>query len=623
MHGRLFRYHFRVILFAALLLGCFAGTSSGAEFWLRADTFIKTMADGTPVTMWGFVQTDNAFVPLPGQQPSSPGPALTISPGDPSLIIHLRNNLTGPLAEPISLIIPGLTPAPADIAPVRLLPDGRARSFVKETAVAGSNTYTWNNVRPGTFIYQSGSHPAIQVQMGLYGAVKKDNAAGQAYAGVNYDKEVVLFLSEVDPVMHIAVAAGTYGAPPAPTSPVNYDPKYFLINGQSFTTALPSVLAGNSGQRILLRLLNAGLIDYVPVLQGLHLNLVAEDGNLLPYPKAQYSLLLAAGKTLDALITPKQAGKFSIYDRRLYLTNNTVFPGGMLTYLAINSPGVDYNGDGRADVSFYRASMGSWAVTPSSATLPYTVNLGGDPTDKPVPGDYDGDGKTDFAVYRGGTGAWYIIPSSTGSGYTVGWGGGATDIPVAGDYDGDGKTDIAIYRQSEGAWWIIPSSTGLFYGVGWGGDPVNDIPVPGDYDGDGKTDLAIYRVNWGAWYIVPSTTGVPYGVGWGGDPVNDRPVPGDYDGDGKTDIAIYRVHWGAWYIVPSSTGVSYGVGWGGDVVNDNPVPADYDGDGKTDLAIYRQNDGAWWIIPSSTGVSYGVGWGGDPSDVPVNAAIKY
>jgi len=316
-----------------------AGKSSGAEFWLRADTFVKTMPDSTPITMWGFVQTDSAFTPLPGQPSTAPGPLLTVPPGDPTLIIHLKNNLTGPLTEAISIVIPGLTPAPADITPVRN-PDGRARSFVKETPVGTTNTYTWNNVSPGTRLYHSGTHPAVQLQMGLYGPVTKNAAAGQAYTptltnpNTTFMRDILLFFSEIDPVLHNAVATGTYGTAPAPTSTIDFLPKYFLINGEPFSGGLPPIAAGNSGETMILRFLNGGLRDYAPLLQGVYMTVLAEDGHLLPYPKKQYSLLLPAGKTFDATITPS-GGDIPVYDRRLNLTNNASPSGGMLTYLRV------------------------------------------------------------------------------------------------------------------------------------------------------------------------------------------------------------------------------------------------------------------------------------------------
>ena len=135
--------------------------------------------------------------------------------------------------------------------------------------------------------------------------------------------------------------------------------------------------------------------------------------------------------------------------------------------------------------------------------------------------DFDVDGKADITVYRSSWGGWYTLPSSGATPYLLGW-GIPGDIPVPGDYDGDGKTDIAVYRPSEGWWIITPSSTpSAPYIVDWG--IPGDVPVPGDYDGDGKTDIAVYRPSTGAWYIVPSGGGSPYGLGWGGDP-SDIPL---------------------------------------------------------------------------------------------------
>ena len=282
---------------------------------------------------------------------------------------------------------------------------------------------------------------------------------------------------------------------------------------------------------------------------------------------------------------------------------------------------VDFDGDGKTDIAFYRTGTGVWWVTPSSSAPAYGYGWGGLGF-KPVPGDYDGDGKTDIAIYDTTGGAWWITPSSGIPAYGYGWGGPGFK-PVQGDYDGDGKADIAIYDTTGGAWWIIPSSGIPAYGVGWGGSGFT--PVPGDYDGDRKTDIAIYDNAGGGWWIIPSSGTGPqgqvgaYGVGWGGSAFT--PVPGDYDGDGKTDVAIYHASMGGWWIIPSSgTGPqgqvgTYGVGWGGPEFT--AVPGDYDGDGKTDVAIYQSSNGGWWIIHSSDASTYGMGWGGDASDVPL------
>jgi hypothetical protein len=72
------------------------------------------------------------------------------------------------------------------------------------------------------------------------------------------------------------------------------------------------------------------------------MQVIAEDG----YLKAanlrfnRYSVDLHAGKTFDALLTnPVAAGYIPLYDRRLYLSNASQAPGGMMTYLEVGGPG--------------------------------------------------------------------------------------------------------------------------------------------------------------------------------------------------------------------------------------------------------------------------------------------
>lgn len=326
--------HTRTIQFLlalTLMLGV-VSASGAVDFYLDARTFTKIMPDGTMVTMWGYANCNAGFAAC--DPPIAPGPTLTVPPTDTTVNITVRNSISGPYTEPTSLMIPGQQ---ATMVPVFV--NGRVRSFAQETAVGASRTYTWNNFRPGTYLYQTATHPGLQVQMGLIGAIKKDLAAGQAYTGINYNTDAVLVFSEIDPALHEAVATGNYGPGMAVTSTFHYVPKYFLINGEPFSYSRSAILAGNPGETTLLRFLNAGINDYTPLLQGFYMTAIAEDGHVIDYPKQQYSVNLPAGKTVDATIAaPAVAGYYPLYDRKLNLTNAKNSPGGMLIFLNFAGP---------------------------------------------------------------------------------------------------------------------------------------------------------------------------------------------------------------------------------------------------------------------------------------------
>ena len=339
------------ILLVVVTLLTMVGTSMGAhkidkntiEYYLRADTTTKTMPDGQTIVMWGFA-LDSAFGAEDGVV-TVPGPLLTFPEGKKHLAINLDNNL----GVPVSIVIP--SQINTTMVPVKFTDDKgrqRIRSFTHETEPNNTEAvvYEWKNFRPGTYLYHSGSHPAVQVQMGLYGCLKKDVekvkgedvpdvAYKQGNTLVTYDTDVVLCFSEIDPALHNAVATGNYGPGKAMTSTISYKPKYFLINGQPYSSGLLPLPAGNINDRILLRFVNAGLETHVPVLQDLYMNVVAEDGYAYKYTKEQYSLILPAHKTKDAIIVPTAAGTYPVYDRRLRLTNADTSTGGLLTFLNV------------------------------------------------------------------------------------------------------------------------------------------------------------------------------------------------------------------------------------------------------------------------------------------------
>ena len=312
-----------------LLVALFLGVSSSQALDLAAVEAEWTPPGGdAPITMWG-------FIPDPVTCPGAPvawdvGPLEIVTAGG-NLTINLRNCLPG---DPVSIIIPGQGLPSGGTAPVwtdnsvgvRVNIAQRVRSFVHEAAPnGGTATYTWNNLKSGTFMYQSGSHPAKQVHMGLYGALTVGTYADTS-------SEVLLVFSEIDPALHATQSAA---------KPLDYKPKYYLINGDTFSSADPvpvaqSGIQAKAKKKVLLRMINAGLMSHVPVMQGPHMQIIAEDGNPYPYVKEQYSLHLAAGKTIDAYWEPTKTGSYAMYDRRLSLTSNGTLGGGMLVYLDVD-----------------------------------------------------------------------------------------------------------------------------------------------------------------------------------------------------------------------------------------------------------------------------------------------
>lgn len=315
-----------------------AAPASAMDYYLRAEALNMTMPDGAVVPMWGFALDG---LSCPATPPATcaatvPGPALTVPVGEAVLNIHLKNALT----VPVSVVIPGQKAAMVPVKFTDASGRQRVRSLTAETAPGTTTTYSWNSPRAGTYLYHSGTHPQVQVQMGLYGAVTMDAAAGQPYPGIAAAASKTLVFSEIDPALHTAVTTpGGYGPGTATPSTLNYHPKYFLVNGKSFQTTDPTI-ALTAGQTTLLRLLNAGIQTRVPVINGLDMKLVAEDGNPYPWPKQQYSTLLPALKTVDAVITPQASAagttRYSLYDRRLGLVNNAMpGEGGMFVKLEV------------------------------------------------------------------------------------------------------------------------------------------------------------------------------------------------------------------------------------------------------------------------------------------------
>ena len=372
-----------------------AATPAKVTVGLTAQRMTLSLPDGKTAPMWGYCATGSTCAAW------APGPTITVPVGQ-TLTIKLTNNLPTPTSIVIlgqlgdDLGTPTLVPSPIHAVNTKTtwpanttasftppLQGPRMESFGSETAGAGGTySYKWKAMKAGTYLYETGTHPSIQAPMGLYGVVVVTNAPvagatltpGSAYPGafansaklkgISYDADAVLLMSELDLAQNTAVdalagAAVTAGKlidpltyPPA----VNYAPTYFMMNGQPFSRSNPSGVAVGSqvaSGNVLLRFVNAGLRTHVPSAVGLNLQLVAEDGNLLPgNPKVQSEVLLPAGKTYDVIVNPPSAvspktsasayvsQSYGIFDRALGLSANGVPDSGMQTFLQVAGAGL-------------------------------------------------------------------------------------------------------------------------------------------------------------------------------------------------------------------------------------------------------------------------------------------
>jgi hypothetical protein len=332
---------------SALLLG--SGTAFAQSVSLTAAAATTTLPDGTAVPMWGYSCTAATTAACANLNKSALAgtwsPVVITVPyvsAGTNLTINLTNNLPASVLE-TSLVIVGQlggglgstatsTASPAHATQgvtwpiansgptITPPPQGKRVQSFSTPAVHGTPAaLTWTNLKPGTYLIESGTHPSIQGPMGLYGILVVTTApvvstgsttAGCAYPGaaigscaVSYSAEVPLLLSEIDPLQNSAVSTavntagfsettvwsgqtGGCGFPGSATfnqcypPAVNYTPLYYMINGVAFdktkstsTATLPPSLfsvspaTGVSGN-VLVRLVNAGLRMHVPSIVG-------------------------------------------------------------------------------------------------------------------------------------------------------------------------------------------------------------------------------------------------------------------------------------------------------------------------------------------------------------------
>jgi FtsP/CotA-like multicopper oxidase with cupredoxin domain len=260
-----------------------------------------------PIPLWGYAYGDCSSA----DPATLPGPVIAVDKGV-SVTVTLHNGL----AESTSILFPGANGEPAEAAP------------------GDSVSYTLATDAPGTYLYESGSNVTRQVPMGLYGAlVVRSDTPNEAYDDdvvSAYDAEAVLVLSEIDPNLN----AGPNGF-----DLQNWAPTYWLINGKAYPET--AQIDAPAGSRVLLRYVNASVDHHTMAVLGMHQKIVAKDAYSLPAPFDVVAETIPAGSTADMIATlpagADDGALFPLYNRQLRITNGNSFPGGQLTFLAVQA----------------------------------------------------------------------------------------------------------------------------------------------------------------------------------------------------------------------------------------------------------------------------------------------
>jgi FtsP/CotA-like multicopper oxidase with cupredoxin domain len=266
--------------------------------------------DGNDVLMWSYANAD----PPDDGAFQFPGPVLCVTQGE-TVVVNLRNTLP----EPSSIVFPGQE----GVSSI----GGSPGLLASEAAPNGTVAYTFAASSPGTYVYESGSNIAKQLEMGLHGAlvVRPSLGANYAYdATTQFDpsREYLNLVSELDPDLHHAVETGaTYDF-------TKLRNRYFTVNGRAFpdtiqdngSALLPSQPygalvriqpndAGTNPLPALIRMINAGALNHPYHPHGNHLRQIAQDGRLLRGPAGtssasteRFGETIGSGQTQDYLL---------------------------------------------------------------------------------------------------------------------------------------------------------------------------------------------------------------------------------------------------------------------------------------------------------------------------------
>jgi FtsP/CotA-like multicopper oxidase with cupredoxin domain len=275
---------------------------------LMVQSINKTMSDGQNVTYWVFC--DGGMGGGGGGGGCSiAGPTLELGVGQQANVT--LNMMMAPQENP---------PYHGHTIHWHGLDVAQSEDGVPETgaAVLGDNyRFTVDSRYVGSHMYHCHVHTVKHLEMGMYApfVVKAVDGAGNFLnvinsGGPSYDYEWNLMYSSVDPAYHTAVGDSTVFA--------DYNPKYFLINGNEgrSKTAPASTLTAAPGAKVAIRLMGVQSVNTsfeIKNASGSSVSFTQHnfDGYKLPSPRTLTKLDLSPGQTADVMVTlPSSSGTY-------------------------------------------------------------------------------------------------------------------------------------------------------------------------------------------------------------------------------------------------------------------------------------------------------------------------
>jgi plastocyanin len=270
------------------------------EFTLTAEEIDWELQPGTTVRAWAY----NGQVP---------GPEIRVREGDRVKITLVNKLPVGTTIHWHGLNVP---------------PDQDGPAGLNQAPVEPGETFTYDFIATpaGTRWYHSHTDVATQVMLGLYGAFVVEPKHG----GEHYDRDYTYVMSEWDTELTPEVASGI--APRGPRDQTlrggEFGTDLFLLDGKIHEGIPPIVV--KEGDKVLIRLVNAGTLAHPFHIHGHSFRIVATDGNPVP-PAAQLTkdtVLIAPGERYDIAFDANNPGVWMVH---CHIENHAA--NGMMTVI--------------------------------------------------------------------------------------------------------------------------------------------------------------------------------------------------------------------------------------------------------------------------------------------------